>query len=85
MRKVRACISGRIAYFFHYPLRKNTLMNVVAISRQPRWEQEGWAITAKVGELLELYQDFRPSVLEMIGAIQPETLFKWGLRWSNGR
>jgi hypothetical protein len=44
--------------FLHYPLRKNTLMNVVAISRQPRWEQEGWAISAKVGELLELYQDF---------------------------
>jgi 2-polyprenyl-6-methoxyphenol hydroxylase-like FAD-dependent oxidoreductase len=78
--------------FLHYPLRKNTLMNVVAISRQPRWEQEGWAITAKVGELLELYQDFHPSVLEMIGAIQPETLFKWGLRdrdpleqWTLGR
>jgi len=58
----------------------------------PRWEQEGWAITAKVGELLELYQDFHPSVLEMIGAIQPETLFKWGLRdrdpleqWTRGR
>ena len=48
--------------FLHYPLRKNTLMNVVAISRQPRWEQEGWAISAKVGELLELYQDFHPLV-----------------------
>jgi hypothetical protein len=42
--------------------------------------------------LLELYQDFHPSVLEMIGAIQPETLFKWGLRdrdpleqWTLGR
>ena len=60
--------------------------------RQPRWEEEGWAITAKVGELLELYQDFHPSVLAMIGAIQPETLFKWGLRdrdpleqWTLGR
>ena len=79
---------GPNCIFLHYPLRKN----VVAISRQPRWEQEGWAITAKVGELLELYQDFHPSVLEMIGAIQPETLFKWGLRdrdpleqWTLGR
>ena len=78
--------------FLHYPLRKNTLMNVVAISRQPRWEQEGWAISAKVGELLELYQDFHPLVLGMIGAILPETLFKWGLRdrdpleqWTLGR
>jgi salicylate hydroxylase len=78
--------------FLHYPLRKNTLMNVVAISRQRRWEQEGWAISAKVGELLELYRDFHPLVLRMIGAIQPETLFKWGLRdrnpleqWTLGR
>jgi salicylate hydroxylase len=69
--------------FLHYPLRKNTLMNVVAISRQPRWEQEGWAISAKAGELLELYQDFHPLVLGMIGAILPETLFKWGLRERN--
>jgi hypothetical protein len=38
--------------FLHYPLRKNTPMNVVAISWQPRWEQEGWAISATVGELL---------------------------------
>jgi salicylate hydroxylase len=66
--------------FLHYPLRKNKLMNIVAISRQPQWEQEGWTISAKVSELLELYQDFHPSVLEMIAAIQPETLFKWGLR-----
>jgi salicylate hydroxylase len=75
--------------FLHYPLRKNRLMNVVAISRQPRWEQEGWTISAKVSELLELYQDFHPLVLGMIGTIHPETLFKWGLRdrslWSNGR
>ena len=78
--------------FLHYPLRKNRLMNVVAISRQPRWEQEGWTISAKVSELLELYQDFHPLVLGMIGAIHPETLFKWGLRdrepleqWTLGR
>jgi salicylate hydroxylase len=78
--------------FLHYPLRKNRLMNVVAISRQPRWEEEGWAISAKGDELLELYQDFHPRVLEMIEAMQPETLFKWGLRdrdpleqWTLGR
>jgi hypothetical protein len=36
--------------FLHYPLRKNKLMNIVAISRQPQWEQEGWTISAKVSE-----------------------------------
>jgi hypothetical protein len=36
--------------FLHYPLRKNTLMNVVAISRQPQSEQEGWAISVEALE-----------------------------------
>jgi hypothetical protein len=85
-----ACIYiGPNRMFLHYPLRKNKLMNIVAISRQPQWEQEGWTISAKVSELLELYQDFHPSVLEMIAAIQPETLFSGGcvtgIPWSNGR
>ena len=75
--------------FLHYPLRKNMLMNVVAISRQPLWEQEGWAISANVGELLELHQDFHPLVLGMIGAISLRRCSSGGcvtgIRWNNGR
>lgn len=78
--------------FLHYPLRKGRLMNVVAIARQPQWQQEGWTIPAKLDELLELYWNFHPSVSAMIKAVQPEALFKWGLRdreplrhWTIGR
>ena len=81
---------GRL--FLHYPLRKDRLMNVVAIARQPQWQEEGWTIPATIDELLELYADFHPSVLAMIKAIEPEALFKWGLRdreplqqWTIGR
>lgn len=93
LRTQGACMYiGPDRIFLHYPLRIGSLMNVVAISRQPRWQEEGWTITAKVSELLELYQDFHPLVLGMIGAIQPGALFKWGLRdrdplqqWTLGR
>jgi salicylate hydroxylase len=78
--------------FLHYPLRKGSLMNIVAIARWPRWEAEGWAIRAEVSELLELYGDFHPQVLGMIDSIEPDALFKWGLRdrdplpqWTIGR
>lgn len=81
---------GRV--LIHFSLRKNSVMNVVAFARQPRWEDEGWAIPAEVSELLELYSDFHPDVLQMISSIEPKALFKWGLRdreplqqWTLGR
>ena len=82
--------AGRV--FVHYPLRKNSIMNMVGNARQPRWEDEGWAIPATVSEFLELYSDFHPQVLRMIKSIEPKALFKWGLRdreplqqWTVGR
>ena len=81
---------GRV--FVHYPLRKNSIINIVGNARQPRWEDEGWAIPAEISELLELYCDFHPQVLQMIKSIEPKALFKWGLRdrepleqWTVGR
>lgn len=81
---------GRV--LIHFALRKSSVMNVVAFARQPRWEDEGWTIPAEVSELLELYSDFHPDVLQMIESIEPKALFKWGLRdreplqqWTLGR
>jgi salicylate hydroxylase len=81
---------GRV--FVHYPLRKNLIVNVVGNARQPCWQDEGWAIPAAISELLELYSDFHPQVLQMIQSIEPNALFKWGLRdreplqqWTVGR
>ena len=81
---------GRV--FVHYPLRKNSILNIVGNARQPRWEDEGWAILAEISELVELYCDFHPQVLQMIKSVEPKALFKWGLRdrdplqqWTVGR
>src|SRR5205085_896643 len=78
--------------FLSYPLRKNALMNVVAIARQRTWQEESWNVNAEVPELLERYADFNGEVRGLINAIEAGTLFKWGLsdrpplsRWSSGR
>jgi salicylate hydroxylase len=88
----------RVMYFgpqrmvLHYPLRRGTLMNLVAIGRTPKWEAEGWAIPATVDEFLELYNDFNEPVRELIAAIPEGQASKWGLRdrepvsaWTKGR
>jgi salicylate hydroxylase len=93
LRTPSRCLSiGPGRMFLHYLLRKDSLMNIVATARQTRWEAEGWAIRAEVSELLELYGDFHPQVLRMIGSIEPDALFKWGLcdreplpQWTIGR
>lgn len=81
---------GRL--FLHYALRRQTIMNVIAIARQPAWQEEGWTIPATIEEFLELCSDFHPTVHGIIRATPPELLFKWGLRdrepqaqWTKGR
>jgi salicylate hydroxylase len=64
----------------HYPLRNRTMMNVVCFAREPRWQEEGWMIPATIDECVGLYSDFHPDALDLINAIAPGTLFKWGLR-----
>ncbi len=78
--------------FLQYPIRRDTIMNVIGIAQQPNWEKEGWSIPAEVSEFLDLYRDFHSPVGNLIAAIPPGQLFKWGLRdreplanWVHGR
>jgi len=64
----------------HYPLRHRTIMNVISMAREPRWQDEGWMIPATIEEFSELHSDFHSDARELIQAIAPGTLFKWGLR-----
>jgi salicylate hydroxylase len=64
----------------HYPLRHRTIMNVIGVGREPTWQEEGWRISAAVGEFANLYSDLYPAALQLICAISPGSLFKWGLR-----
>lgn len=92
MAKPSAAYIGPGRIFLHYPLRRNTVMNVIGVGRAPRWEEEGWAIPAEISEFLELYSDYHPSIHDLIRSIPSEHLFKWGLRdreplqdWTRGR
>jgi 2-polyprenyl-6-methoxyphenol hydroxylase-like FAD-dependent oxidoreductase len=78
--------------FLHYPMRRNTLMNVIGVGRTERWQEEGWAIPAEISEFVEHYHDYHTAVLDVIESIPPDRLFKWGLRdreplevWTRGR
>jgi salicylate hydroxylase len=65
---------------FHYPLRHRTMMNVISLAREPKWQEEGWMIPATIDEILNLHRDFHQDALDLINAIAPGALFKWGLR-----
>jgi hypothetical protein len=64
----------------HYPLRHRTIMNVIGMARERSWQEEGWAIPATIDEFTRLYGDFHRDALDLMNAISPGTLFKWGLR-----
>ena len=64
----------------HYPLRHRSIMNVLGVSREPTWQEEGWRIPAAVEEFANLYGELYPDALALIRRIAPGSLFKWGLR-----
>lgn len=64
----------------HYPLRHRTLMNVLGVGREQTWQEEGWRIPGAVDEFESQYSDLYPPALQLIRAISPGSLFKWGLR-----
>jgi salicylate hydroxylase len=71
---------GNKRVFLHFPLRHRTLMNVLGVGREPTWQEEGWRIPGEVEEFAGLYGDLYPPALQLIRAISPGSLFKWGLR-----
>lgn len=75
-----AMFVGNNRLLLHYPLRHRTIMNVIGVAREPRWQEEGWSIPATIEEFADLYGDLHPDASGLIRAISPGALFKWGLR-----
>ena len=80
MERSFALFVGTNRFFLHYPLRHRTIMNLIAVGRDPHWQDEGWRIPAPVEEFANHYRDLYPPALQLIRAISAGTLFKWGLR-----
>lgn len=75
-----------------YPLRRGSLVNIVAIAQRTAWTEEGWSVSATREELLEEFADFEPHARRLLELVPPERLFKWGLfdrdplpTWTRGR
>ncbi len=81
--------AGPRTHLVHYPLRRGTLYNLVAVFHSDRYV-EGWNAEADADELWERFKGQRPEVLRMLERI--ETWRMWVLcdrepvkDWSKGR
>ena len=73
-----AMFVGNNRVLLHYPLRHRTIMNVIGVAREPRWQEEGWTLHATIEEFANFYGDLYPDALALICAISPKN------RCSNG-
>ena len=81
--------AGPRTHFVHYPLRRGTLYNLVAVFHSKRYV-EGWNAEADAADLWAHFNGQRPEVLRMLERI--ETWRMWVLcdrepvkQWSQGR
>lgn len=81
--------AGPRIHLVHYPLRRGTLLNLVAVFHSDRYE-EGWDVYGDPQELHAKFERARPEVKELLGLI--ETWRMWVLcdrepvrGWSAGR
>ena len=75
-----AMFVGAKRYFLHYPLRHRTIMNVIAVGREPKWQDEGWRIPRhRRGILKPLRRSLSPGAATHSRDFSG-TVFKWGLR-----
>ena len=73
-----------------YPLRDQSLMNVVAIEERSDWTEEGWRQRGDPDELRTRFSDFGGSVGEILAQVHEVHLWALFLRpvaqkWQNGR
>ncbi len=76
----------------HYTVRHGALYNYLGFAKVNTWEEEGWTIRAQVSQVLDVFKDFQPDIVNLIKATPEEGLYKWGLfdrdptpQWTKGR
>ncbi len=73
-----------------YPLRDQSLMNIVAIEERTDWQQESWRQKGNASDLRARFSDFGGKVREILQAVQDPYIWALFLRpvarkWQNGR
>jgi salicylate hydroxylase len=77
-------------HVIHYPMRGNSLLNLVAAVEREGWEVESWSQRGSTEEFLADFEGWHEDVQTLIHAVQVP--YKWALmvrepmqRWSEGR
>jgi salicylate hydroxylase len=77
--------------FVVYPVRGESLVNIVALTRSDTWVEESWAAKGDIAKLRQHFMDWCPYVQRALDAMPAETLYHWGLfirrpleRWVKG-
>lgn len=88
---VRAALTmGPGRHVVTYPLRDQSLMNVVAIEERSDWTEEGWSLRGNPEDLRERFADFGGDFREILQQVQKPHIWALFLRpvaqtWQNGR
>jgi salicylate hydroxylase len=77
-------------HFVHYFVRRQTLVNFVAVVERESWTRESWTDRGDLAEALAAFDGWHPQVRSMLRSV--EETFIWALfdrapldRWSRGR
>lgn len=62
-----------------YPVRGNSLLNLVFFARQEGWQDDGWMIPASPGELAHTYAGWADDVQAMIAAAEAVPHWRWAI------
>jgi salicylate hydroxylase len=89
-RPVQTLWLGPDKHLVHYPVSGGAQVNLVAITRQERWQAESWSAAGERADLVAEFAGWDPRLAELIAAV-PQ-LGRWGLferepltRWVGGR
>lgn len=65
--------------FVTYPVRGETLVNVVAFARAESWVEESWSTPALPGEISAAFAGWCDAVTTVVDAISDRECYRWGL------
>lgn len=75
-----ACVwMGRKRHGVTYLLRNGNLANFVGVVERGDWRQEGWAVRGNQEDLQSDFQNWHPTIAQIINSAAPGQLFRWAL------
>jgi salicylate hydroxylase len=62
-----------------YGVRNGTIMNYVALIEQKEWQEESWNTRADIRDILSVFVDWHPEVMDILEKTPKHSCYKWGL------